>query len=258
MATGTDFPLLRITLFGGGSSGKTSLINSFVNNYCIPNSTFPTEWPTLFYKVCRIPEEEGGGGGDSSFRSVCLELEDTYDVGRTDEGRDIRKHMTMKRRIMTVGKGMTDFTPFNLWKVPKTPSSARERFSPITNGRMGMIIVFDVNRKATLHKAMEIYDLIESVREYKRENIRPIIFLVGTKIDVDPTSETVQRVLGEAEVYAQTKFIRFWKVSATSGKNVNKMFQEMVYRILGCVMLWDIEYEEDSESEEEESSCALM
>ncbi|CBZ56392.1 putative Ras family domain containing protein [Neospora caninum Liverpool] len=237
MATGTDFPLLRITLFGGGSSGKTSLINSFVNNYCIPNSTFPTEWPTLFYKVCRIPEEEGGGGGDSSFRSVCLELEDTYDVGRTDEGRDIRKHMTMKRRIMTVGKGMTDFTPFNLWKVPKTPSSARERFSPITNGRMGMIIVFDVNRKATLHKAMEIYDLIESVREYKR---------------------TVQRVLGEAEVYAQTKFIRFWKVSATSGKNVNKMFQEMVYRILGCVMLWDIEYEEDSESEEEESSCALM
>ncbi|KEP62219.1 UNVERIFIED_CONTAM: Ras family protein [Hammondia hammondi] len=257
MATGANFPILRITFFGGGGSGKTSLINAFVNNYCAPNSTFPTEWPTLFYKVCRIPEAEGGGG-DSELQSVCLELEDTYDVGRTDEGRDIRKHMSMKRKLMTVGKGMTDFTPFGMWKVPKTPSSAREAFSPITNGRMGVVIVFDVNRKATLHKAMEIFDLIESVREYKRENIRPIIYLVGNKYDVDPSSAKVQQTIGEAEIYAQTKFIRFWKVSAISGKNVTKMFHEMTYRILGCVMLWDIEYEEDSVSEEEESGCALM
>ncbi|PFH31383.1 Ras family protein [Besnoitia besnoiti] len=243
MATGADFPLLRITFFGGGGSGKTSIINAFVNNNCQPNTTFTTEWPALYYRVCRIPEEENGSA-DSPLRSVCIELEDTYDVGRTDEGRDIRKFMTMKRRVMTVKEGVTDFTPFSLWKAPEVPVTFREPYRPITNGRMGMVIVFDVNRKATLHKAMEIYDLIESVHDYKRESLRPIVYLVGNKYDVDPTSERVQAIIGEAEIFAQTKFIRFWKVSAVDGKNVEKMFLEMVYRILGCVMLWDIEYEE--------------
>ncbi|PHJ19688.1 ras family protein [Cystoisospora suis] len=260
----SDFPLLRITLFGSGSSGKTALANAFVNNYCTPNSTHPTEWPQLYYKVCRIPEEEDPSV-QSPLRSVCVEIEDTYDSTRVDDGRDIRRFMTMKRKIskkkknvVSVGKGMTDFTPFNLWKPPAMPVNSKEPYVPITHGRMGMLIVFDVNRKQTFNKAMEIYDTIESVLDFKQETLKPIIFLVGTQYDVDPTSEKVQSLLGEAETYAQAKFLRFWKVSAIDGKNVKKMFREMIYRILGMVMLWDFVYEEDSTSEEENEGCSIM
>lgn len=35
---------------------------------------------------------------------------------------------------VSVGKGMTDFTPFNLWKPPAMPVNNKEPYVPITHG----------------------------------------------------------------------------------------------------------------------------
>lgn len=43
----------------------------------------------------------------SPLRSVCVEIEDTYDSTRVDDGRDIRRFMTMKRKISKRKEGQT-------------------------------------------------------------------------------------------------------------------------------------------------------
>lgn len=48
----------------------------------------------LYYRVLNVREEAG-----QPARPFCFEVEDTFDCTRTDEGRDIRRLMDMKRKI---------------------------------------------------------------------------------------------------------------------------------------------------------------
>ncbi|CDJ49916.1 Ras family domain containing protein, putative [Eimeria brunetti] len=89
--------------------------------------------------------------------------------------------------------------------------------------------------------------------------ISPVIFLVANKTDVDPQGDVPTRLLGRAELFAQQVFCRLWHVSAFTGKNIKKMFVDMAQLILSNGMLWELDYHEESGSEEsEEERCVLM
>ena len=57
MASQNNLGFFRITVLGLGQSGKTALINSFVNNHC-PIVYSETNDPTLYYKVMKLPSED--------------------------------------------------------------------------------------------------------------------------------------------------------------------------------------------------------
>ncbi|KAL8439319.1 hypothetical protein Efla_003956 [Eimeria flavescens] len=227
----TSFPLLRITILGSGGCGKTSIADVFVNNAVErPNPPPPTDFPQLLYKVVRLADEGGG-----EVRSYCCEIEDTFDASRTDGGRNIRSLVDMKRKMLMLPRGVRDFSPFALWKPPLTPLTEREKYRPIAHGRMGFLIVFDVTDPASFNKATELYDL---------PIITPVIFLVANKTDVDPQGDTTTRLMGRAELYAQQVFCRLWHVSAFTGKNIKKMFVDMIQLIFANGMLWELDYQE--------------
>ncbi|XP_026194263.1 uncharacterized protein LOC34620042 [Cyclospora cayetanensis] len=249
------FPLLRITLLGSGGCGKTSIADAFVNNVVERSNPPPsTDFPRLMYRVVRIPDE-----GSSDTRSFICEVEDTFDADRTDGGRSVRALVDMKRRMTTLPRGIKDFTPFSIWKPPIQPHAEREKFQSIAHGRMGFLIVFDVNSPESFSKATELYDLVKDFAEYRNSMISPVIFLVANKTDVDPQGDVPTRLLGRAELYAQQVFCRLWQVSAHTGKNIKKMFVDMIQLIYANGMLWELDYQEESASEEsDEDRCTIM
>ena len=93
-------PFIRITVVGLGNSGKTALINSFVNNFC-PTVYEETNDPTLYYKTVRLQSEDDDDSGGGA--SHCLvEIEDTYSSFRGDGKsyglpRDIKRFLDMAR-----------------------------------------------------------------------------------------------------------------------------------------------------------------
>ncbi|OEH79143.1 Ras family domain-containing protein [Cyclospora cayetanensis] len=224
------------------------------------------------YRVVRIPDE-----GSSDTRSFICEVEDTFDADRTDGGRSVRALVDMKRRMTTLPRGIKDFTPFSIWKPPIQPHAEREKFQSIAHGRMGFLIVFDVNSPESFSKATELYDLVKDFAEYRNSMISPVIFLVANKTDVDPQGDVPTRLLGRAELYAQQVFCRLWQVSAHTGKNIKKancpaplsetqkaliisrMFVDMIQLIYANGMLWELDYQEESASEEsDEDRCTIM
>ena len=140
----------RITVLGLGGSGKTSLINSFVNNNC-PTVYQETNDPTLYYKVMKLPSEDEDA--KMWFRTL-LEIEDTYSSFRGDGKsyglpRDIRYFLDMSREEASALKkaaekskktGAVSTKPFAAFHAPKN-----DVYKPLTKGRMGFLLVFDAN-----------------------------------------------------------------------------------------------------------------
>lgn len=72
---------VRITLLGGSRSGKTSLINAFVNN-AFSEQYMETKQPTLYYAVLSTLEEDAKPT-DPKFNTL-IEIEDTPGSDRMD------------------------------------------------------------------------------------------------------------------------------------------------------------------------------
>lgn len=283
-----EFPFVRITVLGAAGSGKTCLIHSFVNNNC-PLQHIPTVFPALYYRVVRLPPEADPRG---PVTSVCVEIEDTVtpevvevdEVQATDTGspesaatnsehishlqrkatklKNVEFFFDMTRRNIVVPEGVTDFTPFSIWKAPKVPISMdRPVYVPLTQGRMAFIIVFDSTDSESFERACQIHTALVSDMDAKKVRIRPYICFVANKIEKDPESEEHKGTIELAERYTQQRFVRLMKVSSISAKNVKRVFWDLLYLTIGNQVLWEIEYENptynlyDEEDSRQESGC---
>jgi len=247
----------RITVLGMGNSGKTSLISSFVNNYC-PLVYTETDDPTLYYKTVRLQGEDY----DAKSSSVFVEIEDTYSSFRGDgksygRQRDVKQFLDMSRTNTMSAKGKKGGRgdcPFSSYALPHY-----DNYCPLTKGRMGFLVVFDATDTKSYEEALNILLLLEDDLKKKKCRLKPVIYLVANKIDKDPACDIFVNIINSAEVYSLSKMIRFWQVSALEYKRVKKMFREMLNAIKSNQTLWLLEENESTElvNEVSESQCCI-
>lgn len=258
MAEPQGLAFFRITVLGMGDSGKTCLINAFVNNFC-PTVYTETDDPTLYYKTVRLPSDEDDG---KPF-SVLVEIEDTYNSSRGDgkdvynQKRDVSQFIDMRRDKPTPkGEGDARISaPLSVYESPKVG-----KYNPLTKGRMGFMIVFDANSEKSYTEALNIHMMLEEDLMKKKIKLKPVIYLVANKIDKDPTSPEFQKMCASASIYSQSKMIRYEEVSALEFKRVKKMFREMLNNIRSNQILWLLDDGDDKAGEEDGggSKCVVQ
>eukprot|EP00929_Paragymnodinium_shiwhaense_P005235 TRINITY_DN10691_c0_g1_i1.p1 TRINITY_DN10691_c0_g1~~TRINITY_DN10691_c0_g1_i1.p1 ORF type:complete len:230 (+),score=61.44 TRINITY_DN10691_c0_g1_i1:84-773(+) len=186
-----DLAFIRITLIGSTGCGKTSLATAFVNN-AMPVNTQSTTDLSLFYTTVRI----GGDGEDSGNFNVLCEIEDTFgserkDCGRWDRILDLRWPMPEVQRTGKlqekeykdpVMKGVIRSLafPFATYEAPLTVESMK---MPLTKNRMAYFIVFDANNQKSYQEAMKIHQNMQEYWLKKDIKLKPVVLLVGNKID---------------------------------------------------------------------------
>lgn len=247
------FPFVRITVLGSAGCGKTSLINSFVNN-CLPPECAPTKFPELYYRVVRLPPEADPTGPTTP---VCAEIEDTIPPEMAEEPgveegqyektaptlKNVQYFFNMARTPITVPEEVTDFTPFAIWDPPAYTLSAEHGiYKPLTQTRMAFLIVFDSNERESFDTACRIHSMLMESLDVQRVRVRPYICFVANKTEKDPLSEEHKLIIEQAEQYTQRAFVRLMKVSAVTAKNVKRTFWDLLYLVIGNQVLWELEY----------------
>jgi len=235
------FPVLRLTVLGLAESGKTSLINSWVNNTC-PSAYLPTENATLFYRNVRIENPVDRVDDKDKLVNVLVEIEDTY-CWTLSEGLDDYGQTYGAQKFLDVSGGtrsMVQMVPGSAPMGPFAPSVApsRTQYKPVTKARMGFLIVFDANSKESLKVAMEIHGELSRVHLNGH-----VIYLVANKIDIDPFNTTFRQNIAAARAYARQKTqqrtaVRFAEVSALEFTRVRKLFRDVVEEIALQPHLW--------------------
>ncbi|KAL3128076.1 RAS GTPase [Cryptosporidium hominis] len=238
-----SFPLVRITLIGPPKSGKSSIANLFVNNNFVGYSTS---------NLPELPPEDSEIGDPIS---LCLEIEDLPGIESSYiNDQFINRYFNMARRELFIPPGTKDIIPFKIWRPPKVPLAAGQKYLPLTQGRMGFIFVCDINDIDSIKAIELLYQKFQSISELSISSIKPVVFLCANKVDKDTETKNFELNLFRIEDFASRMFIRLWKTSALTGKNIRHMFRDMLYLINSNSALWQIDLRyvsESSESEEE-------
>eukprot|EP00913_Durusdinium_trenchii_P020827 g19566.t1 len=149
-------PFLRITVIGDADSGKTSLINAWVNNSCSTSYT-PTLDPTLYHRTMKIPnplEEE-------ETVTALIEIEDTYAPIRTGgidmygQKRDVDELIEVKPPPREPVVTPQYYGPFAEYE-----ALTQLEYRPLSRCRMGFLLVFDATVEESLKTAMEMFNSI--------------------------------------------------------------------------------------------------
>lgn len=260
-STRSDHPLVRLTVLGLSNSGKTSLINAWVNNVC-PIMYTPTETATLYYRRMRVQNFLLQGGDDvDALMSVLVEIEDTYSIHK-NSGKDaygterIFKHF-FDTRTPAKYKNQKRETPFKDCEPPSLT-----QYNPLAKARMGYLIVFDATDPQSFASAMEIFEALE---RDKTDDGSHKIYLVANKIDKDPLAPEFKRNMLRAEAYAKEKNVRFMEVSALEFTRVQRLFRDIVEEIIQEPSLWMTQNElsalsrgEKHADSENDQNCAVQ
>jgi len=268
--TDKNMSFFRITVVGSANAGKTSLINSFVSNYC-PTVYTETDDPTIYYRTVRIPT------GDADDFEVLLEIEDTYASSRTGDkdvygqDRNIRDFLMMsqasKHGSSGTGKENVSFGPPMMNQEPPE----RTKYRPMTKNRMGFLLVYDATDERSFKEAVSLFDVLQqnlasSAEESGKQSSaseKPVVYLVANKIDKDASNmadSEVVKLRKWSQYFAERNKIRFMEVSALEFKNVRKLWWDMVEDIALKPKLWQVEeatHDEAGESKEGDA-CAVM
>ena len=102
-------------------------------------------------------------------------------------------------------------------------------------GADGVILIFDLTRKATLTERVPA--MLEIVSRHIVFTTR--IVLVGNKVDVDKSKRQVTRP--EAEEYARHLGASYIETSAKTGENIERVFEEVANQIYDTLDLSDVE-----------------
>ncbi|SCO93580.1 GTPase, putative [Plasmodium malariae] len=222
--------LLQLTVIGYINTGKTSLINSIMNNEVFSKYAH-TDMPMVYYKVHKDKN-----------RTFCVEIEDTsVDV-------DINIFTNMLRKEITTNSNTTRNPVFSFFEKPSIPFKTEDKYNSISYGRMAYFLVFDLTNPSTLEYVKTVYLNMSSVYE-RYYTLKPFITLVGNKSDLASEDSELVR---QAENFANENMVQLWLTSAFTGKNVKKLFLHMVNMVYNNTNLWKYDIE-DSGSESSES-----
>lgn len=228
-------PFLRITVIGDADSGKTSLINAWLNNAVSINYT-PTLDPTLYYRTMKIPNPLN----EDEMVTALVELEDTYAPIRTG-GVDIYGQKQDINELLEVKPPPAEpvVTPQYFGPFAEYEALTELKYEPLTRCRMGFLLIFDATVEESLKTAMEMFTNICLQSASKTTLPKGItLFLVANKIDKDPLGEQTKRNLGAARAFSELKEIPYFEVSALQFLRVHKVFREMVENIILQPQLW--------------------
>ncbi|MCO5606874.1 hypothetical protein L7F22_061065 [Adiantum nelumboides] len=100
-------------------------------------------------------------------------------------------------------------------------TAGQERFRTITTayyrGAMGILLVYDVNDKATFDN---VRNWIKNIEQHASESVNKV--LIGNKADMDPSKRAVTTAQGQA--LADEFGIKFFETSAKTSLNVDNAF----------------------------------
>jgi small GTP-binding protein len=111
-------------------------------------------------------------------------------------------------------------------KVTIYDTAGQERFNYLIKnyykGTNGVLLIFDITNRDSFNK---IDFWLQDLRD-NADNIDNIfIYLIGNKIDLE---EKRQVSFEEANEYANKKNMKYLEVSAKTGQNIKKLFEEMI------------------------------
>eukprot|EP00927_Polykrikos_kofoidii_P026150 TRINITY_DN23333_c0_g1_i1.p1 TRINITY_DN23333_c0_g1~~TRINITY_DN23333_c0_g1_i1.p1 ORF type:complete len:263 (+),score=43.08 TRINITY_DN23333_c0_g1_i1:163-951(+) len=232
-------PFLHITVLGLRGSGKTSLINSWVNNF-FPTSHAPTEVTTLYYRTVRLYGADTVTESDTdSFVSVLAEIADTPTPLTNEEAShgtqtikqqlndQIQKHFD--KNTQEEGLSKTPQPPFKGCDAPRAKSSPL-----LTKCHMSYMIVFDTTDKDSLSVAQEIVEILVTQKE---EDAVKVV-LVGNKIDKDVLNTKRDANIEQAFKFAATRDVSFFEVSASDFTCVRRLFRRVLEDVVASPELW--------------------
>lgn len=237
---------------GMGRSGKSSLVNVFVNNIFDGGYTPNTE-PKLFYTTMRIADEN-----ETSF-SALLELEDTFasdgpgklpgcdsELSKVEffdlywpSSKQLDRDTAVKAKEAKEKKA-TDRAPMGMHLAPTDGA-----YRPLTRNRMAYLLVFDASCKDSLNEAFKLHaELTVYLQKHRelaasRRQLTPIIYFVANKIDL--LDDTDRVVVDNATSFTNSHGIPFVQVSALQYKGVKKLFRSVVQSVRGNQHLWKVE-----------------
>lgn len=255
-------PFMRVTLFGMTKSGKSSLVNVFVNNV-FSDVYEKTTAPLLYYSTLRIA---AGDEEDQGETTILLEIEDTPGSDKNWDTIDQlfslhwpstqqQKHDEMMMKPEGEGNEARSVNhPFGLCQAP---TKTDDVFHPLTRNRMGILICFDVNDEQSYKEALKIYESLIKYHQTKRSPVKLVYFLVGCMEDKDPYSVKSQAVDASARMYAESIPMPYICTSALQYKKVKKLFRQVVSRINMNQALWVLGNPNPEKEEHDDKNCTV-
>ncbi|KAJ1608848.1 RAB/RAS GTPase [Cryptosporidium canis] len=223
-----------------------------------------SEWYTnyilkhrIYYRTLRLPPEDSEIGDPIS---LCLEIEDLPGIETSFiNDQFVNRYFNMARRELFIPPGTKDIVPFKIWKPPKIPLAAGQKYLPLTQGRMGFVFVCDINDLDSIKAVELLYQKFQSTTELSISSIKPVVFLCANKVDRDTETKNFELNLFRIEDFASRMFVRLWKTSALTGKNVKHMFRDILYLINSNSALWqiDLRYVSESSDSDEDNKDIL-
>lgn len=225
-----SLPFLHITVLGPSNSGKTCLINAFVNNHC-PQVYTATDSGVLYYRTLRVQNPK-----DGEVMTILVEIEDT--PGSEPAPGDKRKPGQFTQVATGAPKSKGRANP----PMSDLDAPALNSYQPMTPLRMGFIILFDVHDKDSFEHAKKAHeDLLLSFRKQHRGHDHPIVYFVANKVDKDPPDSDNKMNRGALKQYAKKhppQSFTIMEVSATEFTRVRKLFRDMIEEIVDNPEMW--------------------
>lgn len=237
-----EFTPIRITLLGAAKVGKTALVSGFVSNFS-PQIYTQTQQDKLYYRTLDIeghlvlaevedtkawtpqPQEV-----DDAIRAQDLERQAKKASRKTKSaqeeatekehkhkfweklggfGRGLRAS-EQARQAMQNGSATMLFSEFE----PNV-----EKLIPVAGRRMAFLLVFDPGEPETFDRAKNAAKSVNS----GFEKSRVAVILVASKMDMGLSTEA-QKILQDAEAFAQAQGYGFEKVVAIDLQQVKRLF----------------------------------
>jgi len=132
------------------------------------------------------------------------------------------------------------------------------KYRPLTRNRMAYFFVFDSNDMESYKQAISQLEALKAYLKLKEIKVQPVIFLVGTKVDVDPDSLVFRSVQASAQARSQRDAIRYQEVSAMKFEGIKRLFREAVSGVRGKQPLWLLDHgvrNNEDESKLGEACC---
>ncbi|CAL1153300.1 unnamed protein product, partial [Cladocopium goreaui] len=223
-------PVLHVCVMGAPQSGKTCLINSWVNNIA-PSVYVKTTEPTSYYKSMLLPNALHDGEAITTLVEVeeaaWPEDKEGCEVDAVDYAKKFQEAEARSDGVMaSYTHPMTDFTP--------------EAPVRLARSRMSFIVLFDITSKESTDKALQI---IEEMRSNKKSGFKSgmKVRLVANKVDLEATAD--QEVVEDNRTTAErqcwdTVGMDFREVSAVEFRGVRDLFQDLLEETMEMTEQW--------------------
>ncbi|CAK9061628.1 unnamed protein product [Durusdinium trenchii] len=244
-------PILHICVMGASGSGKTCLINSWVNSI-VPSVYIPTTETTKYYRSMLLPNALHDGEAVTTLVEVEEAAWPQDAEGQPVDAQDYGKRFLERFRPCADVPSMHCRTPRFQEQEARSDSMMSSYTHPMTDfqpdaperlakGRMCFIVLFDVTSSESMETAITI---LKEMKESSRSGFRSRgmkVRLVANKIDLETVenSEVIKDNTTKAsELCWDTEGMDFREVSALEYRGVRALFRDLLEETIAKTDHW--------------------